>query len=418
MSNYNTGNPVPSIDPRDLDDNATVFDNLLQSSAASVPDRLGAQRKTWHQMELDAATLVSPNVSALASAVSAANKIFYFTGSGTGAVADFPAQARTLLAATTTALQRTALALGTAAVANVQSSTSDATALAALIVGAFGLGGNPLSVTEATLNNTRPTQFMIVSASAGGVLPENINSYGLRITNASAGFAMDILFPVTGGNAYYRKQISGAWDATWTKFSRGGANSDITSLTGLTTPLSIAQGGTGNTAGSAVKLTTARNIAITGDATYTTSFDGSANVTGALTLAASGVGAGTYDQVVVDVKGRVTGGVANTAFTVATLVNSWTVVASRRAVYRKTMDNLQLDITITGGTATNGTTLFTLPAGFRPVILQAVPVISGPNTPLSTTVTPPFVFIDTTGVVSCQNCSNGVISFSATIPLV
>ncbi|WP_326984336.1 hypothetical protein VUJ46_07330 [Chryseobacterium sp. MYb264] len=63
-----------------------------------------------------------------------------------------------------------------------------------------------------------------------------------------------------------------------------------------------------NTTGSAAKLTTARTISATGDATWTTTFDGSQNVTGALALAATGVTAGTYDQVTVDAKGRVTSG--------------------------------------------------------------------------------------------------------------
>jgi len=68
-----------------------------------------------------------------------------------------------------------------------------------------------------------------------------------------------------------------------------GANTDITSITG-----------------SAAKLTTARNIVITGDLTYTVSFDGSGNVSGVGTLAASGVGAGTYGSVTVNAKGLVT----------------------------------------------------------------------------------------------------------------
>jgi hypothetical protein len=68
---------------------------------------------------------------------------------------------------------------------------------------------------------------------------------------------------------------------------------------------------TGN-ASTATKLATARTISITGDATWTVTFDGSANVTSALTLANSGVTAGTYGsassvaQVTFDAKGRAT----------------------------------------------------------------------------------------------------------------
>lgn len=58
----------------------------------------------------------------------------------------------------------------------------------------------------------------------------------------------------------------------------------------------------------AAKLATARNISLTGDGTATLSFDGSQNASGALTLANSGVSAGSYSAVTVDVKGRVTAG--------------------------------------------------------------------------------------------------------------
>lgn len=81
-----------------------------------------------------------------------------------------------------------------------------------------------------------------------------------------------------------------------------GANSDITSLSGLTTPLSQAQGGTGNingdTAGnsaSATKLATARTFQTNLSSTSNASFDGTANVTpgvtGTLPLANGGTGA-------------------------------------------------------------------------------------------------------------------------------
>lgn len=82
MSNYNTNNPVPSIDPRDVDDNATVFDKLLNDDVASVNDRLGVPRKTWKQMEEDAEALVSPNVSALAALTGVADAVPVFSGPG------------------------------------------------------------------------------------------------------------------------------------------------------------------------------------------------------------------------------------------------------------------------------------------------------------------------------------------------
>lgn len=88
-----------------------------------------------------------------------------------------------------------------------------------------------------------------------------------------------------------------------------GANSDITSLSGLTTPLSVAQGGTGNTNGNAAtatKLATARTLNWTGDVTGSTTYDGSVNSSAALTLAASGVAAGNYGPITVNAKGLVT----------------------------------------------------------------------------------------------------------------
>lgn len=188
MSDYNTGNPVPSIDPRDLDDNATVFDLLLNSSAASVPDRLGVPRKTYHQMEADAAALVSPNVSALAALTLSANKGLYATGAGALATYDLSSLGRTL----------------------------------------------------------------------GG------------IANGAAG----------------RAAIGAA---------ASGANTDITSITG-----------------SAASLTTSRSISISGDATWTVNFNGTANATGVITLANSGVSAGTYGAVTVNAKGLVTAAQAAT----------------------------------------------------------------------------------------------------------
>ncbi|MBV4417704.1 hypothetical protein KM789_16055, partial [Clostridium tyrobutyricum] len=64
----------------------------------------------------------------------------------------------------------------------------------------------------------------------------------------------------------------------------------------------------GGHADTAKKWATARNIALTGDATGTASFDGSANANIITTLKNSGVNAGTYRSLTVDAKGRVTAG--------------------------------------------------------------------------------------------------------------
>jgi hypothetical protein len=96
------------------------------------------------------------------------------------------------------------------------------------------------------------------------------------------------------------------------------ANSDITSLNGLTTPLSVAQGGTGSTtAGGATAgaLTPGGTIGITGDLTYTSPTFTGANVTGAGTLATVNASPGTYANatVTVNAKGLATTVIASPA---------------------------------------------------------------------------------------------------------
>ena len=63
------------------------------------------------------------------------------------------------------------------------------------------------------------------------------------------------------------------------------------------------------TAVTASKLAAIRTISTSGDATVSIDFDGSTNASGVLTLANTGVVAGTYRQLTVDAKGRVTAGV-------------------------------------------------------------------------------------------------------------
>lgn len=50
---YDTLNPVPSTDPRDLYDNAGITDKYVNGEAPFVEDRLGLQRRSWKGMEVD-----------------------------------------------------------------------------------------------------------------------------------------------------------------------------------------------------------------------------------------------------------------------------------------------------------------------------------------------------------------------------
>lgn len=86
----------------------------------------------------------------------------------------------------------------------------------------------------------------------------------------------------------------------------------------------------------AKKLETPRTIGITGDASWSVTFDGSGNVTAALTLANSGATAGAYGNnitvptLTVDAKGRVTS-VSNTAIRAASTTQSGLVQLSNSA---------------------------------------------------------------------------------------
>ena len=79
-------------------------------------------------------------------------------------------------------------------------------------------------------------------------------------------------------------------------------------VAGIKTFSSTVQCSISGNAGTATTLATSRTIELTTDATGSASFNGSANATIAVTLANSGVTAGTYTKLTVDAKGRATVG--------------------------------------------------------------------------------------------------------------
>jgi phage-related tail fiber protein len=102
----------------------------------------------------------------------------------------------------------------------------------------------------------------------------------------------------------------------------------------------IVKGGASGAVASADKLTVARTISATGDATGSVAFDGSQNVEMALELANSGVTAGTYTKVTVDAKGRVTTGANITVEDIGDLSNTLATLATKEELksYVKTTE--------------------------------------------------------------------------------
>jgi len=112
---------VLSISPAYLGATVPAGNYALAPMQGYVKDSADALRTLVNKF---GALAASAPINALAALTGAANKLPYFTAADTMALADFPAQARTLLAATTQANQRTALGLGSAAVASIVGTVS------------------------------------------------------------------------------------------------------------------------------------------------------------------------------------------------------------------------------------------------------------------------------------------------------
>lgn len=138
---------------------------------------------------------------------------------------------------------------------------------------------------------------------------------------------------LTGTIAGASQTLSGTLAVTGAITASGGVNGNISGnvtgnvtgdLTGnVTGNVSGSSGSCTGNAATATALATGRTIGITGDVSYTSGvFDGSGNVTGAATLASTGVSAGSYGStsaiptITVDSKGRVTS-ISTNAITVA-----------------------------------------------------------------------------------------------------
>jgi len=331
---YDTGNPVPSLDPRDLDDNAQAFDRFMHSRQDTEPDRRGVLRLTYSYVERAATALVNPNVMGLASLTSGQYKVPMFSNSSGGMVTiDSGALGRTLLALANTAADKASgrTALG---------------ALAASDTAAYA-GTAAAWTTPRTVSTTGDGSWSVILDGTSDVTATfSLSSVALKALAGVSAASNSIPYFTSGtaaskftATSYGRGLLGLSSDALtrgYLNAAGSGANNDITSLSAL----------------------------------------------------------------------------VGTAFTALTLQNGWVALSGRRAVYRKYLGMLQIEMQIDSGTKTDGTLIATLPAGFRPPVTTTVGVLSAPNVTPGTTALGPRVVIGTDGTITCTNCNAAITLFA------
>lgn len=191
---------------------------------------------------------LSANLAAFGGLTGLADRLPYFTGAGALSLAVLTAQARTLLAAITTAAQRTAMGLGDVATATVQSSATDSTAGRVLVMqgsglGPFGLGGIPPDYSDANGVNYsglgRNAALNAANAPNAGVttiigMPYAVGmatlggQLGLNYTNDSGSY---IAYP----RLFARSKVGAATFGSWIEYFSSG-NSAILPLSGDLAP--------------------------------------------------------------------------------------------------------------------------------------------------------------------------------------
>lgn len=253
------------------------------------------------QTQLNTKQPLDATLTALAGSVTAPDTMIYFSGLDTAAVTSLTAYGRSIIASADASAARTTLGLtiGT----DVQAYDADLGAIATLS-GTTGFlkktAANTWSLdtnTYLTGNQTITLSGDVTGSGATGIAVTLANS---GVTSGTYGSATQV--PVFTVDA--KGRVTGVTNTAINLISALSGLSDVT----ITTPadgqlLRYTGGGTNKWVNWTPNYITAnQTITVSGDAT------GSGSTSIALTLANSGVSAGTYTKVTVDVKGRVTTG--------------------------------------------------------------------------------------------------------------
>ena len=253
------------------------------------------------QTQLNTKQPLDATLTALAGSVTAPDTMIYFSGLDTATVTSLTAYGRSIIASADASAARTTLGLtiGT----DVQAYDADLGAIATLS-GTTGFlkktAANTWSLdtnTYLTGNQTITLSGDVTGSGATGIAVTLANS---GVTSGTYGSATQV--PVFTVDA--KGRVTGVTNTAINLISALGGLSDVT----ITTPadgqlLRYTGGGTNKWVNWTPNFITAnQTITVSGDAT------GSGTTSIALTLANSGVSAGTYTKVTVDAKGRVTTG--------------------------------------------------------------------------------------------------------------
>lgn len=253
------------------------------------------------QTQLDAKQSLDATLTAIAGVTTAADRLIYFTGVDTAAVTTITGFARTLLDDIDAISARTTLGLVIGV--DVQSYDADLAAIAAL-AGTSGIlrktAANTWSLDTATYLTSNQTITLSGDVTGSGSTGISVTLANSGVTSGTYGSATQVpVFTVDS-----KGRITGVTNTAINLISALSGLSDVTISNPADGQLLKYTGGGTN------KWVNWTPNYITGNQTITVSGDASGSGTTSinLTLANTGVSAGTYTKVTVDAKGRVTSG--------------------------------------------------------------------------------------------------------------